>query len=248
MDVATAMPDLKAALARDGCPICFLSRQAEQRYLRYLVREGPNDSAALTLLAQSLGLCREHAWAMGRLEPELYGGSLATSIICRNLVQEVEARLQGYIERLSSWRTPGWRRLLHLPAHPPPPRELVPDGGCRVCQMGESAARAYSAWLLAALSGPQASLREQYGHPASLCLPHLCLALGSVGSETIGAALFLARESAARLAALDHNLGEYGDKHAWERRSELVGVAEEDSVRQALAFLSGDDGTDGRGA
>ena len=53
---------LSEAFERDGCPVCTLLRNFEEKTLTTLLYEHPNDPSLIEELKKGLGLCTYHSW------------------------------------------------------------------------------------------------------------------------------------------------------------------------------------------
>ena len=55
---------LKEAFSKDGCPICRLLREFEEKTLATILYEHSNDPGVIAEFKKSLGLCPYHAWKL----------------------------------------------------------------------------------------------------------------------------------------------------------------------------------------
>jgi hypothetical protein len=233
--------DLKAALKRPGCAICRLRRDAEARYLRFLLWENVNDLETREHIGNGLGFCPQHTWQMAEMEPRRFGSDLGNAIIYEGLTGLVQGRLVAYLLRIqehkgSIW--PGWLRRLGL-GRWPAPTELEPSAPCRVCQTGEQNQASELIWLLQGLSAPDCPYRGWYAASDQLCLAHLRQALALTTPATEPGAEWLARLALQRLDDLRADLDEYGDKQSWQRRHDPPTASEAAACPRAWRFFGG---------
>ncbi|NOZ05025.1 MAG: hypothetical protein GXP41_01555 [Chloroflexi bacterium] len=217
--------DLKLAFQEEGCPVCRLRHQSEQRYIYNLLWENVTDGGIRAMLVRSLGFCHAHSWQLQETEQKQWNDGLGTGIIYEDLTERALAGLKAYTQEVS--RSPArnmaprwWKRLRRLwPSQPHGahdsgpanndflPASLVPRGPCRVCELGDRTEATYLSWLLRSLSDDD--FQEAYRTSDGLCLPHLRQALALARDEnpdTLPTLTEIAEEKTRRLA---HALGEY---------------------------------------
>jgi hypothetical protein len=238
--------DLKFGMEQPGCPMCTLRAKSERRYIGSMLHEFVNDWESRRHIIASLGYCPKHIWQTGQMEVELQGSPLGNAIIYENLVRVAKERLALYADRVWEPQPPrrmGW--LARICPHPnklSPPEELRPQAQCRVCQCGETSARAHVHWLLQGLSDPEDDLRELYSQCDGLCLTHLRQAFEIATWEDRAGVEFLLANTFSRLDTLQHDLDEFRRKHAWEFRDEPKTEGEQNSWRRAMNFFGGNQG------
>jgi hypothetical protein len=255
---------LKLALREPGCPICWLMRDVERRFLFYVLYENVNDRTTRTHLVRSLGFCPHHAWAMQAVEQERWQDGMGTGAIYEDLTGRVLATLSEYLDRsVTSSRTSPARlivRWLRLEGFDRwlkcRPRigcrqsgrsaqasrvkvllaRLSALGRCRLCETVEQSEKANLGWLVSHLTDP--AFQSLYAASDGLCLAHLRSPL--VFAEEDDTACHLVRLSADKLGPLLSDLKEYGRKHSWTHRDEPKYPWEQASWIRAVAFFSGE--------
>ena len=238
---------LQDALGKPGCPICRVRRESEAHYIFYLLHENVNDLNTRGHLIASQGLCPTHTWQTLRREENGFGDALGNSIIYADLCQRAAQGLEHYLKH-SSGRAPrdppNWRDRLRgvldrLATNDGRMARLTPREACRVCEMGESTARSNVGWLLEGCTNADPVFRAAYEASSGLCLAHLRQALSHSEPSLASGVRFIAAASARKLAALTHDLEEYGRKQAWDNRHEKLTEAETASVERAAGFFGG---------
>ena len=191
--------DLLEALARPGCPICYLAKRTTYRYLDFLSYENVNDPGLRARLRTAHGFCNYHAW---QFVDDMDDG-LGTAIIYRDIVTALEAMLTlagaGSLDLLAGLRS-GPRRHTNGLA-----KRLAPRGECPACYQLDVLTRVYVDTLLDHVDDPD--LYAALARSTGLCLPHLGQALARASTweqaqplaRTVGEAY--TRLSADRLAA-----------------------------------------------
>jgi len=238
---------LKTAFNREGCPVCRLVKEQEDRYLFNLLYENVNDGPTRNLIRGSLGLCNYHAWALQAREAKEWNDGLGAAIIYQDLASLVIERIEdlsGEIEALTaiSKKSTGGvsiKRGKILRRDKPGlkfAKRLYPKYKCHICKSLEQSADAYLSWLVKGLT--KADFREAYLLSDGLCLPHLREALTMAKEE--GAAITLIQKAKEYLKELNMNLLEYIRKHSWEFRGEEKRPEELASWIRAIAFFAGE--------
>ncbi len=92
--------NLKSAFKKDGCPICRLLREQEERYFFNLLYENVNDGPTRGLIIDSMGLCSYHAWELQARELKEWNDGLGTGIIYEDLAGRVLNELSHYLSPL----------------------------------------------------------------------------------------------------------------------------------------------------
>ncbi len=173
---------LDDALDREGCPVCYLGRTAEYRYMDILLYECINDLGVRRTLQRSHGLCTFHTYRL--LEVGGYGIHAKLAILYRDLVNTMAQEV-----RQAPTRRPG---------------KLEMERDCPVCTALRQSENDYVELLPGYLRDD--ARRERYGHSHGLCMRHW----GQVyehADPTLRS--FLRDDQALRLDALAADLGEF---------------------------------------
>ena len=253
--------NLKSAFKKEGCPVCRLLKEQEDRYFFNLLYENVNDGPTRGLIIDSMGLCPEHAWTLQARELEEWNDGLGTGIIYEDLTK-------GVLNEFSAYLGPVKRRLLKSRnsrndeqeseyCHPPAagflaraaskftkkekPAEALAGSvskkkECHICKSLKQSENAYIEWLVNGLNNRE--FREAYLNSDGLCLPHLRQAIKTARDKYT--AYLLVEKAESYLKALDKNLKEYIRKHAWDFRQEPKYAEEEASWIRAVAFFAGE--------
>lgn len=164
MNLSLFMGDLKAAMQKEGCPICRLFAEDEQNHIRAILREYVNDAETYQMLDVSLGFCPRHTWQMGSMEIDEFGSALGNSIIYERLIEQVKNRLAKYKDRVRSTHRSRFQERLHRFFRQKQnvffPDDLQAKAKCGVCRMCEQAEQAHLIWLLQGFSDLQPEIRE----------------------------------------------------------------------------------------
>ncbi len=234
---------LEITMRQPGCPVCRLARDAEDRYLRFLLWENVNDLETRIRISQAMGFCRRHAWQMYGMEAAEWGSTLGNSIIYEDLTGQVVHRLvasRAAVQTRDSEasRRRGWaslQRWLTGKVGYQPQAPLMPSRSCRSCESGAPSAESSGDNLVRIVADPE--YQALYAGSDGVCLPHLRLAL-ELGDSSAGLEQLIAA-TRARLEALQHDLAEYGRKQAWQYHDEGVTAGEQTATARAVAFFAG---------
>jgi hypothetical protein len=233
--------DLKRALAQEGCPICRLRAEAEERYLGHVLWENVNDLATRARFLPSWGYCVRHAGMLGGLELNHYHDAMGSAIMYESLIQQLKNQLDQAQAEAAQSQAPGqgrifgilWSRAKQVLT------PLAPTAGCYVCQIGKNAAENILECLLEGLAGKEANISDLYQASDGLCLPHLRSALAQNPLGESQASRILVEHVQKYMAVLQTRLSEYIRKHGWDSREERITPEEHASWRKAIAFFSG---------
>ena len=210
---------LKRALAAPGCPLCTFGRDDDDHYLHSLLREGFSSADLLGRLARSQGLCREHAWALQRLEQSEWHDGLTHA----GFEQPLLADARAWLDRLP---VEGRARR----------RAPKTTGQCPACFARDRTSQGRISAFAEALADEQVT-RLYARRAQGLCMPHFRLLWQE---EMPGRVRESLREhQRACLQELLERLARYEDKHDY-RVTEPPSPEEEASWTDAVAALSGD--------
>ncbi len=207
--------ELRDALDQRGCPICWLARRTEGRYLRALMREGVMDPDTRDRVRRAGGFCPAHGTDLAE-----GGDALGAAIIGQDLV--------------GAWRS----RLAETPDPPgrrhPHPGLSEPAADCPACAESQAAAGRYLLALAECAVEPEVA--ERLAGWDGLCLPHFRSLLALEPGQHERGVVLAAQEAA--LQRLGRELAEFIRKRDYRFAGEPFG-AEADSWQRALRLLSG---------
>ena len=222
--------ELKHAIGREGCPLCRIVGEAEDRYLFFFIHEHMNSLATHEMLAQGGRLCHRHSWlVIDRATRET--GLLGTAVFYDHLTRLLADDLRRALE--ASRGKPGLLDRLPLRVL----RRKKPDGGCKKAEGEHKKADGVSpefCWICRSLAGTEdiflrylcqylednAGLKDAYAESDGLCIPHLKAAFASA-SPAVGS--FLLDKAVSDLERLESQLQEYQRKNDYRFRHEPWG-------------------------
>ena len=247
--------DLKLAFREEGCPVCRLRHQGEQRYIHNLLWENVTDGGIRAMLVRSLGFCHTHSWQLQETEQKQWNDGLGTGIIYEDLTERALTGIKAYAQEVSRSPArrlaPRWRKWLRrllpgqangarntAPSDDFLPAGLVPRGPCRVCELGDKTEATYLNWLRRSLADDD--FRQAYRDSDGLCLPHLRQAVILARDENPDALVTLTEIAEEKTRRLARALSEYVRKHNWQFQNETMWPAEQISWQRAVAFFAGE--------
>lgn len=213
--------ELRAAIGAAGCPICALTLQALERYLRGVVYESVNDVRVRQELRATFGLCAAHGTMLREAR-----SALGTAIIERDMLRAAAAQL-GQLGPAGG----GWRAALFGGRAQGREAPLAPRGPCLACGLAEKTERDLAVLLLQHYD----ELRPGFQASGGLCLDHLRLALTLASPATLAS---LRDDQLAIWARLEAELDEFIRKQDHNFTGEAAGP-ESDSWSRALDLISG---------
>ena len=227
--------ELKHALQGPGCPLCWIGRNAAERYIRHLLWESVNDGDTRWHFITALGYCPEHTLMLASRETEQYGDALGVNILYENLASVVASRL----ETLDLPKEPEVRKGKPFSGKShKEPRNLVPASNCRVCQTADSSMQYTLKTLLEELESAPGDWQPRYAASGSLCLSHLRQCLNAADHYPAPAS-FLREDTLTRLKRWQEGLQGYVRKHSWDLRDMPLTENERQAWREVLAFFTG---------
>lgn len=233
---------VKEALRHPGCPVCSVCRDAEARFLRFLLRENVNDLPLRVKISKSLGFCRQHSWQLLNMEMENSSLPLGTSIIYEDLVNQVIRRIDTAFGELSAQNKRGNKghllerfRRKGKASGVLKKDILAPLNSCMVCESSDETGKHTCFTLVTMLNSPD--IQEMYRKSDGICLPHLSL-LFSCGADGPGIH-FLIESTLDKLRVLRYHLSEFKRKQHWHHRDEKVTEDELSAARRAVTFFTG---------
>lgn len=212
---------LRRALRQEGCPVCRLLREGEERWLWHLIYEFTGDPGVRAKLDRAFGLCREHASLLIKVieERELISGD-GVARIYETIVARYGRRLEEVAEELLRGR--------------PRAREALQSEECPLCALDRKMEPMKVHTLLEALRDE--GWRAEYRRSEGLCNHHLLLALEKSRDRQLGE--FLLEDHLGRLERLGHDLSELQRKQRYDV-DEPVTLEEARSWREAIWRFTG---------
>ena len=167
MSFALLAIELEDALRAEGCAVCRLVQEGDQRYIRHFLWEGKNEGHMLLRLKRSLGLCHHHAWLLAETESRVEKDGLGTATLYEwlmGITHETlgQAREAGSLEAA--------KRLAD---------SLHPDEPCPACAIRREFEEIvlWGLQQFLASTGGKETVRTLYAMSGGLCVPHLLAVL-----------------------------------------------------------------------
>ncbi len=218
---------IREALKQKGCPVCRIGNEALKNYFSCLLKQNDSIPAHIVRLREASGFCRTHAAWFATHAPDDTNTALVEDLTSHTL-----ATLKTFIRSLEATlgQETSRRRLA-------PSRKMFIRGNpCPVCQAIEEAEEKAIKQFVALLNEAQnRDLKELYETSDGLCVRHLALSLQEAPE---GAALFLARDMAERLATLREELRDSLKKSDFQPQNECQRNKQE-TLWKGLVRLSG---------
>jgi hypothetical protein len=219
---------VRSALAKPGCTLCRVEREAVQRYLDGFMYEDVTDVGLRAKMRAARGFCHEHA-----AQAIMVRDSLGLAIIYQDILSSVEKDIgqagsaprlptPGFLKRDTSG--PGQRLARHMTTHRACPACAVRD------EIAEPALRTLVAGVQDSQIGPLFAASD------GLCLPHFAQAAALATSQE--ALATLAGRQRQVIDALVAELAEFIRKHDYRFRQEQM-ATEIDSWRRAMELVIG---------
>jgi len=210
---------LRGALEQEGCSICHLLREGEERWLWHLIYEFTGDPGIRAKLDRAFGLCHEHAYLLVKVveERELISGD--------GVARVYETIVKDYLQQLQEVAT----ELLR--GHPAKVRSALQGAECPLCALNREMERIKIHTLLEALE--HGEWQAEYHRSAGLCNRHLLLALEESRDRRLGE--FLLEDHLERLV---HGLQELQRKQRYDVEEPLT-LEEARSWREAIWRFTG---------
>jgi hypothetical protein len=220
-DKDTLYHELLDAFRTEGCAICFLSRQASDRYIRALLYEGVTDPDLRGKLRDARGLCYQHGWRMAQRR----GSVLGTAIVYQDVINTLTKALEAEEPSRSRWR--GTRSTLAT--------RLAASRECPACELDADAERRAIKTLLKHINDPEVA--GGYVSGGGLCLPHFQTVLAQGRPAAIR--LLVGWHAEAFRTLRDH-LDELIRKHDYRFAGETITEEESVAWERAVASVVGD--------
>jgi hypothetical protein len=229
---------LVRAMRSNGCPICRCNREAERRYLRFLLWERVTDAGTRMRLVHSLGFCHLHANLFLQLELDDWDRSLGNTVIYESLALQACERIRE-AQRLIDRRDerPLWKRLTRRLIRRGEPREApqLARGACPVCENVRQSEEHYCSTLVDMLAYPK--YQAKFEQSSGVCLAHLQIAIDSRASSD--GLCYLLNHTENRLRALAEASRDYQENI--QDPDVIAGLGNE-AAKRAISLFAGDEG------
>ncbi len=157
--------EILEALSKEGCPVCAILTESDQRYFFWFLNESHLEPTVLRELTRSLGFCAAHAEYL--IETRAVGAEIAS--VHHYLAREIGSILAGRLGRRN-------REV-------DPERILGKVGPCPACRSRDDRAERTAFFLSKLIDDPSAS--RQYGAPGVLCVPHLRMVAANLSDASL---------------------------------------------------------------
>lgn len=135
--------ELEKACAKDGCPLCIITRERAERYIDGMLFEHVSDRVFRKEFREAGGFCREHAEKL-----DSFRDGLAVAIMSRDILED---RIASFSRR-KPWK---------------------PKGTCPVCVERERIEKEYLTFIAQADGGANGdAVREYFTASEGFCAPH----------------------------------------------------------------------------
>jgi hypothetical protein len=224
--------DLAEAFAKDGCPVCRLTRHNVESYLHGLLFEGiihPENHDAFRV---SRGLCNAHAWLLADFKGALLNTAVYYRGTLNDLLKDLDASgpapaARGGLARLMS----GGKRTSAVADR------LEPHGPCMACKVRATSEELYTRTIGEHIQDER--LAKPYRGSQGVCLPHFRMALRHATSATDERTLVDIQR--AIWEALRDELDRFKEMHDHHHTGEYMGD-EGDSWLRVLRAMAGEQG------
>ena len=206
---------LLEACKKPGCPICRLSNDGVQRYLKSMFPERVNDIEIRAQLRNNLGYCSAHAEILLSTRiADLLGGSIIYDDILNIILKDLPGTLQAKKRRDKSR----------------PSRD-----GCPACEREVEITGNLISELIKSLSDEK--LREALQASDGLCFPHLRQLFSQIKNrDKVNFLLELTRE---HLETYRADIQEAIRKHDHEFQDEKISPEEASAWQKVMELVSG---------
>ena len=244
----------KDAFRQRGCPICYLQEHGDARYIFSVLYEFVTDGPTRAGFVDSLGYCREHAWAQQMTEKEHWNDGMGTatmyeSVLDQNLMgldqfikatrREIAHQRSPFMRGLARWGNQIKQALPRLPIQGTTtarfPFGIVPCKLCRVCETGNRSVSASLDTFANKIEWDE--FRDWYRASDGLCLPHLNAVLERIAEPALRR--FVVEVAVEKLEENAAALREYLRKRDYRFKHEPLTAAERDSWRRAVEQFVG---------
>jgi hypothetical protein len=212
-DTQTAY-ELRQALKKPGCPVCWMVQRSGAKYLETTFYESVLDPGARKQIVDSLGFCYGHTWLIADLK---LSDALGQAIVYKDVVGDLQATLR---QQSGS----DGRQIAEA---------LDAGAVCPACRI-EQGTLERAIETLSKILG-EAVIAAEYRLSSGVCLPHMRLLLPKL--ERAGRDLVVELRI-AQLEALGAELAEFIRKNDYRFKDESMGI-EGDSYLRTAAMLVG---------
>jgi hypothetical protein len=206
----------------DGCPICRLVKEANQKFMNAFLYESVNDPFLRARIRESIGFCNRHAWQLRKM-----GDPFGQSIIYQDLLRSVLGRLDEVGALSMALKTLARRGSM------PKTR----GGDCLMCVHEKETGERYASAFARYFTDPD--LNRHYRDSFGLCLQHLAIVIRECGDEPITKEII--EVESAKVAHLVGELDEFMRKQDYRFSDEQPGK-EQDAWIRAIEKIVGKEG------
>ena len=223
--------ELQMACQSEGCPVCRVLTQYEQRYWEGLLYEQVNDGGVRAALRAARGFCAVHTQAFAMLPGAPFAGAIITTDLLTTLLQLTQEGRRTSVPIWQQWLP--WHMVAQKTALA---RRLRPRRPCPACEHMAQLAGQVVATLVRALE--QEQFARAFNSSDGLCLPHMMQAISLPSLPPAAREELLVRQRTIWQRLADR-LAAFVQQHDY-RWGSAVGL-EHDQVhwRHALTALSG---------
>ena len=223
--------ELLDALDHDGCPLCWIVQRATRRYLFHILHEYVLDGDLRVKLHRSWGFCRSHAWALQRLEAEIWHDGMGTATLYEDLARTLAKTIQTAAAE-------PWKRLkkswFYKREQSPVSHAVQATGSCPACVSVGFTERYMTEALTRAL-GDDETIRQKYHAGFGLCLRHFLVAVEASPTEEVYQMLLDLQMR--KLTHLAEELEDYVRKHTVGHHDEPKGREQTSWIRVIELFV-----------
>lgn len=219
---------LRRAIPQEGCPICHLVEEGEERFFIWFILQDYYVPGMMQKLKAGGGLCAEHTRRLLHTRA-VYPITVMYEYILADIRDRIVRVLsEAQVENQSTSRWIPWRNDSDLKFS-----DVQPVAPCPACASREQTTE----WAVLALYELLANEMDRTAYQASsgLCLPHFWRAVAKAPADQ---AELLAEVQLAHLDRLVDDLAEYCRKVDYRYASEPKG-AEQDAWLRAADFCAG---------
>lgn len=221
--------EILEALAKPGCPICFLTPRSVQRYLAAYCHESVTDVPVRERIRAANGFCTRHAHQF--LDQQ---DALAAAITYADVIKKLIARLDE-IEPVRWHSILGRRLFARFGFASARANALAPDAECPACAEQAVSERRYTTALAVYLAEP--ALRAEFESSRGLCMIHLPPAVEAAGPEALQILVTVQR---AAWTALREHLDEIVRKADYRFANEGISPDERAALLAAINLIAGE--------